>query len=102
MPAISGTSRRPLPSESRPRTSRKYSGIPNSTPNRVNETSVDSAVPQPNRADRNRVRSASGCRPARPRRSSSRTNTPIATAPAAIVSSAAGSPQPSWPALITP
>src|SRR6185437_9609441 len=59
-PAISGSIRTPLASESSPRTSRKNWGIANVIPNSANWTIVDSAVPQVKPAERNSDRSTSG------------------------------------------
>ena len=98
----------PLPSASVPRTSWKYCGIANKMPNIANDTSVARIVPQANPAERNSDSSISGrTRPTaepplaslrRVSRYSQATSPASTTAPAAIVASAVGSVQPSWPA----
>ena len=112
MPPIRGSVRSPLPSASVPRTSWKYCGIANRMPNIANDTSVARIVPQANPAERNSDSSISGrTRPtAEPplaslrwvSRCSQATSPASTTAPAAIVASAVGSVQPSWPARMTP
>src|SRR5262249_16737131 len=100
-PPIIGNSRTPLASASSPRTSWKYRGIANSRPNSANDTRVVNIVPQVKLAERNSVRSTSGW-PLRLTRRSQATNAASRTTPATIAAIAMGSPQPPWPALITP
>ena len=103
MPPISDSSRTPLPSEFRPRTSRKYCGITKNTPNRAKEIMVDSVVPQVKPADRNSTRSISGCPPGRLATTCSQaTNAAVATRPPPIVPRVTADAHPSWLAAMKP
>ena len=99
---MSGSIRIPLASELRPLTSRKNCGIANVSPNSANEIIVDSVVPQVKPADRNKVRSTSGCPPRRPTWRSQATNAASAIGAGHHGATASESDQPSCPALMTP
>src|SRR5215469_1533050 len=101
-PPIMGSIRIPLPSESKPLTSRKNCGIAKVRPNSANETIVLSTVPQVNPREANNSRSTSGSVFVRLTARSQPTNAASTTTPARMVATAAGSDQPASLALMKP
>ncbi len=101
-PPTSGSSRMPESIALTPMTAWKYWGIVKTRPNRAKDTMVCRIVPQVKLAERNRLRSTSGWPPSVVTLRSQHTKAASSTAPAMIQVIAAGSPQPFWPASITP
>ena len=102
-PPISGSSRRPLPIAFTPRMAWKSCGAANSRPNSAKTPNAARMVPQVNRADRNRLRSTSGCPPGRrDRRTSQPAKAARRAAPATIAMSAVAEVQPYCPAAMKP